>query len=425
MYNYYTEEMNFYGSTTPHELISQFGSPLYVYNEAILRQCCREMAGFIPYSNCKVSYSTKANANPKLLKIIHEEGLHADAMSPGEIHVLLTAGFHPEEIFYIGNNVSEEEMLYAVNLGIPVSVDSLSQLDTFGEINPGGEVAIRINPGFGIGHHEKVITGGGKTKFGINSDRIREIRDLLKKHNLTLTGLNQHIGSLFMEGEAYLESVRAILEIASHFEGLQFIDLGGGFGIPYHKQEGEEPLELEQLGCRIGELLSEWAAKTNPNVLFEIEPGRYITAECGVLLGTVHALKENSGICYAGTDLGFNVLARPVMYDSWHDIELYGSNPNPTTASGEKTYTIVGNICESGDIIAKDRVLPSLSKGDLLGVMDAGAYGTSMSSNYNNRLKPAEVLIGTDGTPLLIRHRDTLEDLLRNFCEESILAESR
>ena len=420
MHNYYTEKVNFYGSTTPHELIKQFGSPLYVYNEAILRQRCREMAGFIQYSNYKANYSTKANANLELLKIVHEEGLHADAMSPGEIYVLLAAGFHPEEIFYIGNNVSEEEMLYAVNLGIPVSVDSLSQLDTFGEINPGGKVAIRINPGIGAGHNEKVITGGKKTKFGINPDRIKDIEAILKKYNLNLIGINQHIGSLFMEGDVYLESVKTILTIAACFEGLQFIDLGGGFGIPYHKQEKEEPLELVQFGRRIGELLSDWAAGGNPDILFKIEPGRYITAECGILLGTVHALKENSGICYAGTDLGFNTLVRPVMYDSWHDVEVYSKNP--LNFPEEKSYTIVGNICESGDIMARERKLPSLSKGDVLGIMDAGAYGYSMSSNYNNRLRPAEVLIGTGGKPRLIRRRDTLEDLLRNFCSDPLPA---
>jgi diaminopimelate decarboxylase len=177
---------------------------------------------------------------------------------------------------------------------------------------------------------------------------------------------------------------------------------------------------LVQFGRRIGELLSDWAAGGNPDILFKIEPGRYITAECGILLGTVHALKENSGICYAGTDLGFNTLVRPVMYDSWHDVEVYSKNP--LNFPEEKSYTIVGNICESGDIMARERKLPSLSKGDVLGIMDAGAYGYSMSSNYNNRLRPAEVLIGTGGKPRLIRRRDTLEDLLRNFCSDPLPA---
>ena len=414
MDHYYTKNTNFYGNTSPKELLEQFGSPLYVYNENILRQRCRDMADFIPYSNFKANYSTKANGNLELLKIIHQEGLHADAMSPGEIFVLLAAGFQPEQIFYIGNNVSIEEMMYAANQGITVSVDSLSQLQTYGEHNPGGNVAVRINPGIGIGHHEKVITGGKHTKFGINDDRIDEVKSLIKQYNLQLKGINQHIGSLFMEGKPYLQSILAILKIAEQFEGLSFIDMGGGFGIPYQKQDNEKPLELKEFGKQVAAILRDWASRYNPNIRFMTEPGRYIVAECGVLLGTVHAMKENGGVLYAGTDLGFSAFIRPVMYDAWHDIEVYPQDQD--TASGKaETVTIVGNICESGDIIAGNRQLPSLSVGDILGVMDAGAYGYSMSSNYNNRLRPAEVLIQRDGSVKNIRRRDTLRDLLTNF----------
>ncbi len=414
MDHYYTKKTNFYGNTDPHELIEQYGSPLYVYNENILRQRCRDMADFIPCANYTANYSTKANANLELLRIIREEGLHADAMSPGEIYVLLAAGFLPEQILYIGNNVSIEEMMYAVNLGITVSVDSLSQLETFGRHNPGGNVAVRINPGFGIGHHENVVTGGKKTKFGINCNRINDIKALIKEYDLNLVGINQHIGSLFMEGEPYIQSIRTLLDIAAHFEGLRFIDMGGGFGIPYQKQLGEKPLELELFGRQVAELLNDWASRYNPGVQFMSEPGRYVVAECGVLLGTVHARKENGGINYVGTDLGFNVLARPVMYDAWHDIEVYQKNKQADYSKPE-TVTIVGNICESGDIIAHSRQLPHIGIGDILGVMDAGAYGYSMSSNYNNRLRPAEVMIQRDGTHKLIRRRDTLEDMLRTF----------
>lgn len=414
MDHYYSKKTNFYGNADPVELVDKFGSPLYVYNEKILRQRCRDMADFIPYANYTANYSTKANSNLELLKIIREEGLHADAMSPGEIYILLAAGFSPDQILYIGNNVSVEEMMYAVNLGITVSVDSLSQLETFGQNNPGGSVAVRINPGFGIGHHEKVVTGGEKTKFGINDDCIEEIKALVGKYNLNLVGINQHIGSLFMEGEPYIQSIHTLLNIAEQFEGLRFVDMGGGFGIPYRKQNGEKPLELKLFGQQVAEILSDWASRYNPDIQFMSEPGRYVVAECGVLLGTVHARKENAGVKYIGTDLGFNVLARPVMYDAWHDIEIYSRNEQKDYSSME-TVTIVGNICESGDIIADNRSLPTLSLGDVIGVMDAGAYGYSMASNYNNRLRPAEVLIQEDGTHKLIRHRDTLDDILRAF----------
>jgi len=414
MHNYYTVQTNFYGKTNPKELLEKYGSPLYVYNEAILRQRCREMAALVSYPDFKVTYSIKANSNLRILQIVHEEGLHADAMSPGEIYVLLEAGFKPEEIFYISNNVSEEEMRFALDKGIMTSVDSISQLKMFGRINPGGEVAIRLNPGIGAGHHEKVVTAGKKTKFGISPEYLDEVKKVLKECNLKLAGINQHIGSLFMEADPYLQSVQSLLSLANHFDDIRFVDFGGGFGIPYRKQDGQKRLELAEFGKKFSEILNDWSEKYGRKLLFRTEPGRYIVAECGVLLGRVYALKQNYNTLYAGTDLGFNVLARPVMYGSHHDIEVYREGL-PASAEEKQVVTIVGNICESGDIIAADRELPRIEEGDILGVMDAGAYGYSMASNYNNRLRPAEVLIRLDGRDELIRRRDTFEDLMGNF----------
>ncbi|MCX7745921.1 MAG: diaminopimelate decarboxylase [Clostridia bacterium] len=414
MHSYFTQETGFYGKITPEKLIRKYGSPLYVYNESILRQRCKEVLGLITYPNFKVNYSIKANSNLELLKIVRAEGCHADAMSPGEIYVLLKAGFSPDEIFYIGNNVSKDEMQFAIGRGILVSVDSLAQLRQLGEINPGGPVAVRFNPGIGAGHHEKVVTAGKNTKFGINMDYIDEVKALLRKYNLQLVGINQHIGSLFMEGKPYLEGVKSILSIARQFENLDFVDLGGGFGIPYRKQGGEKRLNLKALGQELTGVLENWVKDYGKEIAFKVEPGRYLAAECGVLLGSVFAVKQNYGTKYVGTDLGFNVLARPVIYDSYHEIEVYRHGSLVKGHSNE-AVTIVGNICESGDIIAKDRVLPSIEEGDILGIMDAGAYGFAMSSNYNNRLRPAEVLIGKDGTDRLIRKRDTLEDLMKGF----------
>lgn len=411
---YYTEQTNFYGSSKPSELLKEFGSPLYVYNEVILRQRCREIAGLVSYPNYRPNYSIKANSNLELLKIIREEGFHADAMSPGEIHVLLAAGFRPDEILFVANNVSAEEMQYAIDKGVLVSCDSLSQLRKYGRLNPGGKTAVRFNPGVGAGHHEKVVTGGENTKFGISLDAVDEVRATLKEYRLRLVGINQHIGSLYMEPSPFLQGARALLSIASAFEELEFVDFGGGFGIPYRKQDGQHRLLLDELGFGLTEMIEAWAANYRKNIMLKIEPGRYIVAECGVLLGTVHAVKQNGGRTYIGTDIGFNVLVRPAMYDSHHDIEFY-RNDAILKANETQPATVVGNICESGDITAKDRMLPQAVEGDLIGIMDAGAYGYSMASNYNNRLRPAEVLIGLDGNPRLIRRRDTLEDLMRGF----------
>ncbi|MBO4458707.1 MAG: diaminopimelate decarboxylase [Butyrivibrio sp.] len=393
------------------ELIKKYGSPLYVYDEKILRKSCKEMHDLLPGKNLRVNYSAKANSNIELLKIVRDEDIDVDAMSPGEIYLQKLAGYSSDKIFYIGNNVSKEEMQYAIDENVLVSVDSLSQLESFGQINPGGNVAVRFNPGIGTGHHAKVVTAGKKTKFGVQKDFVPQVKELLKKYDLNLVGIDQHIGSLFLESDSYIKGVESLLEIAAQFPGLKFIDMGGGFGVPYH--EGEGRLDLKELSDKLDKVLDKFLADyDNKDVLFKIEPGRYIPAECGVLLGEVYSVKDNYGTTYVGTDLGFNVLMRPVLYDSYHAVTIVKANAGE---DGEEVATIVGNICESGDIIASDRQMKKVSVGDVVAVGNAGAYGFAMSSNYNCRLKPAEVLIDKDGCDRLIRRRDTFEDLIRNF----------
>lgn len=408
----FTQETNFFKGNDAFDLIEQFGSPLYIYNEEILRSRCKDMKNLVSYENFIPHYSIKANTNIHLLKIVHEEGLHADVMSPGEIYLALEAGFQPEDLFFIPNNVVAEDMLYAIEKGITTSVDSLDQLQLYGELNPGGKVAIRFNPGVGAGHHEKVVTGGKKTKFGINPEYITEVKRILETYNLTLIGINQHIGSLFMDGTPYIESLHSILSIAKQFDDLTFIDLGGGFGIPYHKQDGEARLDIKVLGEKLDPILHEFTKEYGKKIQFQIEPGRYIPCESSLLLGKVTATKINADHKYLGCDIGFNTLQRPIMYDSHHDIELYSKEVKKTPVS---PLTVVGNICESGDILAKDRMLPEAVRGDLIAMMDTGAYGYCMASCYNQRFRPAEVLIQSDGTVRQIRKRDTFEDLIRNM----------
>lgn len=413
IYSSVSREKKFYAETDPVELIEKYGSPLYVYNENILRERCRDLKGLISYDKFTVNYSPKANSNLEILKIVKSEGLHVDAMSPGEIYVNLMAGFKPDQIFYISNNVNKEEMLYAIHAGVRISVDSVSQLELFGKINPGGRVAFRINPGHGAGHHEKVRTAGKNTKFGIDMEYIPEVKRVAEKYDLKITGINQHVGSLFMEGDAYLQSAENTFSAASQFEDLEFVDLGGGFGIPYQKQAKQARLDLKILGEQLSALIEKSISKLGRKIEVKIEPGRYIIAESCILLGQVNAVKTNYKTKYIGTDLGFNVLIRPAMYDSHHDVEIYRKGDKPSLK--DEKVTVVGNICETGDIIAKERLLPEIFEDDVLGILDAGAYGYSMSSNYNNRLRPAEVLIESNGNARLIRRRDILEDITRNF----------
>ncbi|MCL2618150.1 MAG: diaminopimelate decarboxylase [Defluviitaleaceae bacterium] len=403
--------MEHFQGNDPCRLAELFGSPLYVYNEGILRERCREMMGLVSYPRFRVHYSAKANSSIALLQIIRSEGLNVDAMTPGEIHAEMLAGFTPDRIMYVSNNVSAGEMEYAAQRGILVSVDSISQLELYGGIRPGGKVAVRFNPGFGAGHHEKVITAGAKTKFGVQDtpEDIARVKQVCAEHGLTVVGLNMHVGSNFMEADSYLQSSRNLARIAKNFDELDFIDLGGGFGIPYNKQEGQARLDLAALGKQLDEFMHSVSGAYGRQPEFKIEPGRYVVAECGVLLGRVHAVKTSHGVKYVGTDIGFNVLARPMMYGSYHDIKVCRADGGPD--GPEQVVTVSGNICESGDVLAADRKLPQAREGDVLCVMDAGAYGHAMSSNYTNRLRPAEVLVRENSEVVLIRERDSLEDL--------------
>jgi len=413
MKNIQANVTSFYGKTNPAALIEKYGSPLYVYNEKILRERCNEIKHLVKYPNFIVNYSAKANCNLELLKVIRDEGLHVDAMSPGEIYVELKAGFRAEEILYIGNNVSAEEMKFAKEQGVHVSVDSLSQLILYGKINPNSNVVIRFNTGIGAGYHDKVITGGENTKFGIETKFIPEVQKIVAKYNLQVIGINQHIGSLFMDSDSYISGVKELLDIAIKFKDLTFVDFGGGFGIPYNKQTDDRRLSLSELGERLDCVFGDWVKRYGKEVTFKVEPGRYIVAECGVLLGSVYSIKTNYDKKYVGTDLGFNVLMRPVLYDAYHEVEVYPHDGR--SMEKQEEVTIVGNICETGDIIAKSRQLPEIFEGDSVGILDAGAYGYVMSSNYNNRLRPAEVLITKQGEDQLIRKRESLEDLIRHF----------
>jgi len=397
-----------FGKADVFDLLKEYGSPLYVYDEEILRHRCRELMNLLRYPSFRVNYSAKANTNVELLKIIREEDLDVDAMSPGEMYLEMKAGFTPDRIMFIGNNVSRQEMQFAVDRGIYVSVDSLSQLALLGEVNPGGEVCLRLNPVIGAGHHDKVITGGKKAKFGIAIEDLQQAQEIAERYQLTITGLNQHIGSLFLETEEYVAAAAQLLTIASSLPQVKMLDFGGGMGIPY--QHTSEPrLDLEKLGRELDEIIQTWV-KNNRPITVRIEPGRYVVAECGAILGTVTAVKHNYHTDFIGCDIGFNTLIRPTMYDSYHEISVVPAHSRAYAEYDGAVY-LVGQICESGDILAHDRTLPVCREGDALIVHDAGAYGFAMASTYNSRPLPAEVLIQSDGTVRLIRPAQTLQDL--------------
>ena len=386
------------------ELIRKYGSPLYVYEEEVLRERCREVRTLLALKTYHPQYSAKANSNIELLKIIREEGLDVDAMSPGEVVQEQAAGFEADQIMYCSGNMSEAEMRYAHDHAGILILDSLSQADRYGTLFPGSEIGIRVNPGIGAGHDAKVITGG-KTKFGVLSEDLKEISEILQKHSLKLIALHEHVGSLFLDDTVFLEAAEILLKLAQQFPDVRILDFGGGLGVPYN---GEERLDLNGLGRRLTDLIVSSEQKSGRTYEIRIEPGRYIVAESSMLLGTVTDIKESAGVKYLGTDIGFNVLLRPVLYHAHHRIHGYSDSEE------QETYTVCGNLCESGDILAEGEQLPCMRIGDLIGIENAGAYGFSMSSDYNGRLRPAEVLL-SDGTDRLIRKRESLEDLVNQI----------
>lgn len=415
--NSYINSTDFFKGNDPEAIASKYGTPVYVYNEEIIRKSMETVEGVITKYPYTANYSVKANTNIEILKLALDEGLNCDAMSPGEISLLLKAGFPPEKIFFVSNNVSAEEMQFAIDKGVMVSLDSLDQLDRFGQINPGGRCAVRINPGVGAGHSEKVVTAGKKTKFAIAEEDIDKIFEIADKYDLKIVGINQHIGSGFLDPTPYIDAVTNLLRIADRFENLEFIDFGGGYGIPYHKLDDEKPFPMEDFKTKLEPVLDEFVGRYGKAPLFKSEPGRYCVAEGSVILSRVQAIKTNSGIKYVGCDTGMNTLIRPAMYDSYHDIEVIrnGKVVDRDGNADMETVNVSGPICETGDLIAKGRLLPKAQTEDLLAILDTGAYGYSMASSYNSRPRPAEVMITREGKVVQIRRRETIEDLFRLF----------
>lgn len=408
-----------------NELLAKFGSPLYVYDSKVLKERCKQMKQFEEELQdrlteatgrkiqVKMHYSTKANNNPEVLKYVKEVGLGVDCMSELELRTNMMCGFSQRDMLYVCNNIDRDEMYMIFRCGVQAVLDSISQVETFGKLFPGfSRVMVRINPGvIGVGHSEEVITSGTETKFGISEANLPELFSVAKKYGLHIAGVHQHLGSLFLNDKIpqYIAGVKAGLKIVEkYFEDVEIVDLGGGFGVPY--KPGEKELDLKLLQDKLLPVLSEFA---NKNLLvreFKFEPGRFITAEAGVLVAKVTAVKHENGKIWIGTDAGMNQLVRPSMYGSYHHIE--------TIVKEEKDEAIVnfcGNVCESGDVLGRDRKVLMPEVGDIVIIHNAGAYGYSMASNYTGRLRPAEVMLCERGnSPKLIRRRETVSQLLDN-----------
>lgn len=390
------------------------GTPTYVYSESIIRERIHRLRSHLEGLPLQLLYAMKANHAVPVMETIRDAGLGIDAVSPAELLFALRLGFDPERILFSANNMTDEEMRMAHDAGVVINVGELSRLEKLGREFPGSSVCVRLNPQIGAGHHEHVITAGEKSKFGIPVEQIDRIQEVAKRHTLRIRGLHQHIGSGILDTETLWKAISVILDASRSFDTLDFINVGGGLGIPYRPDE--TGLDMELFDSLIVAPLKDFiASHPSKNLSIWFEPGRYLVAESGVLLSQVNTIKESSHRTFAGTDSGMNHLIRPAMYGAYHEVRNLTHPDGPAV-----TYDVVGNICESADFFARDREVSRLSEGDVIAVMNAGAYGISMASTYNMRSLPAEVWIDSHGKQRVIRKRKSAAEIV----EEALSLES-
>lgn len=389
----------------------QFGTPTYVYEEAVVRDRCRTLTTRLSGIPTRLLYAMKANSNPALIQIIRDEGLDLEAVSPGEVALLLKIGLPPAQIFYTANNTTDAEMHAVQETGVLFNIGEHSRLEKYGAAYPDSDVCVRLNPRIGAGHHRHVVTGGKLTKFGISLADIPDLLDTARRHRLRIVGLHQHIGSGISSTAQFAEAIEVLLDVADSFPDVRFLNFGGGLNVPY--RDDEDPFDLEHIETRIVEPLRRFQERFPRPLEFWFEPGRYFVAEAGTLITRVNTIKQSGDRTFVGSDSGFNQLIRPILYDAYHRISNVSRPDGPL-----QTYDITGNICESGDLFARDRALPEIHEGDLLAIHDAGAYGMTMASEYNMRPLPAEVLVPPVGAPTLIRRRLTPDELADRYLSD-------
>ncbi len=399
------------GGVSAEELVKKFGSPLYAYEEDTIVNNYKKIVSVLPYPKLKMLYACKANTNAAIMRKLKELGCGLDVVSPGELKLALKLGFKPENILFTATSVTDEELKEAIANKVLVNMDSLSEMERYGRLNPNSRISVRINPEVGAGFHNHVITGGPDSKFGIYYTQVEEIKKTAARHRLKIVGIHMHIGSRYLDPAPFIKAMQILFMTAKQFPDLEFVDFGGGIGVPY--SPNENPIDMEYWGKEAAQQFSEFCKNYGRQLTMMFEHGRFYVAESGFLLCTVNTLKETPKFRFVGVDTGFNHLVRPTMYGSYHEII------NASSASGGKEEVVIaGNICESGDLFTRDgdgavkRQLPKIKEGDVLAICNAGAYGYSMSSNYNTRPRPAEILV-KNGKAEIIREQESMAYLLQ------------
>lgn len=392
------------------KITDEYGTPVFVTDARTIRKKAGVLLDAFSGFNAKIFYAVKANYNPHIVKIIKESGIYGiDAVSPNEVRLALELGYEKNRIIFTPSNPSDEEISEVGKLGVLQNLGSLSELRRFGKLFPGESVSIRICPEVGAGETAKVTTGQSESKFGVSMDDLDAVEKIRDEYDLRVAGVHSHIGSGFYDPEVFKKSVEAVCSVAERFPNLDFLDFGGGFGVEYHPEK--EEINLNDFADAIKNPIAEFEKKNGKSVEIRIEPGKFLVSQSTVLLAKVTTVKKKNGIKFAGLDSGFYHLIRPAMYDAYHHIV------NVSNSDGEKEFTqIVGNVCETCDIFNKGIEITEPREGDILAILTAGGYGSSMSSNYNLRETASEVLIDGDKI-FLTKKRQTYGQIMDCFTD--------
>lgn len=385
-------------------IANQFGTPVYVYDGDKITQQVKALQLAFAGAPLRLKYATKALSNINILKLIRRAGAGVDAVSIEEVKLGLLAGFEGREIMYTPNCVSFEEIREAVVLGVMINLDNLPALEEFGQTYGGKvPVCIRLNPRIMAGGNAKISVGHDKSKFGITIVQLAQVLEIVSKYEMQITGLHIHTGSDIYDAEVFLKGANVVFDAAFQFPDLKFLDFGGGFKVAY--KPGDISTDVQQVGEVVTAAFQDFCEKYGRQLELWLEPGKFLVSEAGYLIVKVTVVKDTPVINFLGVDSGLNHLIRPMLYDAYHGVY------NLSRSGQSSNYHVVGYICET-DTLAADRSLPEAKAGDLLVIQNAGAYGFSMASNYNSRLRPPEVLVW-EGKASLIRKRETFDDLIQ------------
>jgi len=394
------------------DIAREFGTPVYVYDADTIGRRFGNLSRAFAGTDARFFYACKALTNINILKLVRKLGAGLDCVSINEVKLGLKAGFAPQDILFTPNCTDFQEYVEARELGVNVNIDNISILEQFGNRFGGSyPVLIRLNPHIMAGGNFKISTGHVDSKFGISIHQIRHIERVVRSTGIKVKGIHMHTGSEIKDIGVFLEGLQVMFNMSVHFSELEVIDLGSGFKVPY--QPGDPETDVQGLGKKVAEAFAAHEKETGRKLSVWFEPGKYLVSESGYFVVKANVIKQTPATVFVGVNSGFNHLIRPMFYEAYHHI-VNISNPD----GPERIYTVVGNICET-DTFAWDRKLNEVREGDLLVFHNAGAYGFEMSSNFNSRLRPAEVLV-MDGKAHLIRRRDAFEDLLRNQVELDI-----